>query len=167
MIYCGRPYELSTPPSLLDETLCKLRHDATTIQPTAADIQCYQSLCALADTFEDEAARREEFSRILTEGGILPAWPLRAAVGPHYEGPRYETDGDLRVVCLGKPVIYYLQEIKREIAGSTADPYVEAIRYWIESVRDILRAHPEHHEAYQWINFPAIIVLHFGQSSLC
>ncbi|RPD54184.1 hypothetical protein L227DRAFT_589055 [Lentinus tigrinus ALCF2SS1-6] len=143
-----------------DHDLYQLRCDIRSIEPDPADIQCYEALRAAGSgLFPDEDARREAFTGILTSGGILPAYARRGYIG----NTKYNTDGDLRAACLDRELVYYVQEIKREIDTSTADPYVEAIHYWIENIRNFFNAaDPEDDDLVAKLNFPAIIVLHFG-----
>ncbi|TFK89429.1 hypothetical protein K466DRAFT_545232 [Polyporus arcularius HHB13444] len=126
--------------------------------PTPQDIQCFERLRATASlNFEDEARRREEFTDILTNGGILPARASRGYVG----SSRFYDDGDLRAIVLGIELVYYVQEVKHEIGTSNSDPYVEAIHYWIENVRYFMD-HTQDNPDETRCNLPAIIVLHFG-----
>ncbi len=156
-IFCGRPDHLSIPPSLMDETLCKLSHDIRSITPTLKDIQCFHRLRASATkTFLDEDDRRDEFSKVLSQGGILPQYPARTYI----DQTKYHDDGDLRVSCSGLPVLYYVQEVKHEVGTGHADPYVEVIHYWLEQIRHT--GLPHVNDLLEKVNFPAVLVSHFG-----
>ncbi|KAI0758072.1 hypothetical protein C8Q74DRAFT_295609 [Fomes fomentarius] len=156
-IFCGRPDYLSTPPSLLDETLCKLSHDIRSITPTPKDIQCFQRLRTSAtQTFLGEDDRRDVFAEVLSQGGILPQYPARSYI----DQTGYHDDGDLRVSCSGLPVLYYVQEVKHEVGTGHADPYVEAIHYWLEQIRHTGLPHAD--DLLEKVNFPAVLVMHFG-----
>ncbi|KAI0695844.1 hypothetical protein C8T65DRAFT_743796 [Cerioporus squamosus] len=114
--YCGRPYQRSTPPSLLDETLCQLRHNIQAITPTPTDIQCFESLrTSAARNVPDEQHR----------GSIVPQRADQGFIGD----TGYYNDGDLRAACLDATLSYYVQVIK---------------------------------DAAAQLNFPAVLVLHFG-----
>ncbi|KAI0738576.1 hypothetical protein C8Q80DRAFT_1206047 [Daedaleopsis nitida] len=158
-IYCGRPDKLSTPPSLLDETLCQLRSDLKSIKPSPNDIRCYNALRQVACViYNNEGERRKAFTDTLREYGILPK-PFSS--GNIY--PSYTTDGDLRSTCQGEEVISFLQEIKNEVsAGGKAEPSFEALLYWVATVRRILDAKTTKGEDWEQVNFPAILVMHFG-----
>ncbi|KAI0708169.1 hypothetical protein C8T65DRAFT_576351 [Cerioporus squamosus] len=106
----------------------------------------------------DEDTRREKFTNILHEGKITPTRAERGFIG----GSKYHDDGDLRISCLNVEVIYYVQEIKREIGTTSGDPFVEAIHYWIENVRSFFDSPSRGADRAERLNFPAIIVLHFG-----
>lgn len=157
-IYCGRPNHLSTPPSLLDETLCQLRYDLDSITPTPKDIQCYDRLREVAVQFySHEDKRRDAFTACLALGGILPdtAYPT------HISG--YTTDGALLSNCLTRLLPYYIQEIKNELSAGGAEPSFEAILYHLEYVRPIvLNSTLEENAEWEKINFPVILVMHFG-----
>ncbi|RPD55559.1 hypothetical protein L226DRAFT_614727 [Lentinus tigrinus ALCF2SS1-7] len=157
-IYCGRPYQRSTPPSLLDETLCQLRCNLDSIIPDPKDIQCFASLRAYACENLTEDERRETFTNILERGNITPVRAKRGFIG----ASRYHDDGDLRVHCLDVDVIYYVQVIKREIGNTSGDPYVEAIHYWIENVREFFCSRSCENNQVERLNFPAVLVLHLG-----
>ena len=160
-IYCGRPYHRSTPPSLLDETLCQLRFDLDEITPTSKDTQCYQALRANACQNMGEDERRERFTNVLAQKNITPARANRGHIG----ATRYHDDGDLRTTALGVEVIYYVQEVKQEMGTNAGDPFVEAIHSWIENVRSFFDSLPKKDDADP-LNFPAVLVLHFGMSCL-
>ncbi|KAI0808232.1 hypothetical protein C8Q74DRAFT_1189856 [Fomes fomentarius] len=158
-IYCGRPHQHTTPPSLLDETLCQLRYNIQSIAPTPRDIQCYDALRASAcQLFAEESERREEFTDILTEAGILPARAKRGYIG----STDIYDDGDIRARCLDANVVFYVQDIKNEIGTTKTDPYVEAIHCWVESVRNFLKSRTGQDDRADQINFPAVLVLHIG-----
>ncbi len=158
-IYCGRPYQRSTPPSLLDETLCQLRCNLESIKPTPKDIQCFQALRANAvRTFSKDEERQETFSDILFRGHIVPQRADRGFIA----GTAYDDDGDLRVTCLDATLLYYVQEIKREIGSTQVEPYIEAIHYWLENVRTFFNSPSRDNDAAAQLNFPAVLVLHFG-----
>ncbi|KAI0737465.1 hypothetical protein C8Q80DRAFT_324160 [Daedaleopsis nitida] len=156
-IYCGRPYFRSTPPSLLDETLCELRSNLDSITPSPKDIQCYDRLREAAVHFYDhEDKRRDAFTTALTAGGILPvpASPTKIAT--------YTTDGALVTECLGRVVLYYIQVIKNELSAGGAEPYLEAILYFVEHIRPIILDSSTGPNDWSKINFPVILVMHFG-----
>ncbi|KAI0713704.1 hypothetical protein C8Q76DRAFT_732298 [Earliella scabrosa] len=156
-IYCGRPLELCTPASLMDEILCQLRHDIYSITPTPRDVRCYQALREVAcRIFPDEAARRQEFTAVLEDGGILPQGVSRGV----NDDTGFHSDGDLRVSCLNMLLFAYVQEIRLEVGTGNADPFVKAIHYWLEQVRVAIKQCTD--PKLQKINFPTIIVLHFG-----
>ncbi|RDX53028.1 hypothetical protein OH76DRAFT_1399616 [Lentinus brumalis] len=158
-IYCGRPYHRSTPPSLLDETLCQLRCNLESITPTPKDIQCYEALRTNAvGTFTEERLRQEMFSDILAKGRIVPQRADRGFIG----GTSFHDDGDLRVTCLDVTLLYYVQDIKLEIGSTKAEPYIEAIHYWLENVRTFFDSPSRDNDAAAQLNFPAVLVLHFG-----
>ena len=101
-------------------------------------------------------------ARTLWEGGITPH---RADGG--FIGVRYHDDGNLRTRYLNEVVVYYLQEVRHDVGTNTGDPYVEAIHYWIENVRQFLESCSREHLAeVERLNFPAVLLMHFGMSLL-
>ncbi|EPQ53372.1 hypothetical protein GLOTRDRAFT_131641 [Gloeophyllum trabeum ATCC 11539] len=153
-LYCGRPYEATTPPTLLDATLCQLRHDISHIVPSANDIQCFNALRAEAvQLYKLEPQRRTSFSRVLREGGTLPDWPLRGRASKHDNG------GDLRVSRLGAEFLYYIQAVQLEVSQGTTEPFIEAIHRHMEHIRIINGREPGDMAK---TNFPAVILLNFG-----
>ncbi|KAI0746305.1 hypothetical protein C8Q80DRAFT_1235011 [Daedaleopsis nitida] len=143
---------------MLDETLCRLRYDLKNIKPSAADIRCYNSLRSRACTiYASEGERQEAFTSALRQGGILPP-----EVHPQQIGS-FMTDGALAATCRGETVVYYIHEIKNEVSSDGAEPYLEVCLYWLASVRKILDAKAATKgENWTNINFPAILVMHFG-----
>ncbi|KAI9064172.1 hypothetical protein FKP32DRAFT_1591594 [Trametes sanguinea] len=162
-LYCGRPYELSTPPSLLDESLCKLRFHclSETLEPTPEDIRCFQSLrVASTPTYATEPERESQFIKQMRT--ILPAAPLatKITVG----ASQFYADGDLSADLLGLNVRYYIQEVNLEVSTGEADPFIEAIHYYRANVQSVLDSDDAEKVRAELdkVNFPAILVLNFG-----
>ncbi|KAJ2968075.1 hypothetical protein NUW54_g13323 [Trametes sanguinea] len=131
-LYCGRPYELSTPPSLLDESLCKLRFHclSETLEPTPEDIRCFQSLrVASTPTYATEPERESQFISQMRK--ILPAAPLATKI----------------------------TQVKLEVSTGGADPYIEAIHYYRANVQSILDSDDAEKVRAELdkVNFPAIL----------
>ncbi|TFK46786.1 hypothetical protein OE88DRAFT_1739133 [Heliocybe sulcata] len=156
VLYCGRPYEPTVPPTLLDATLCELRHNISHIVPSTKDIQCFWSLRQEArQTYAHEVERQIKLTRILSDGGILPQMALSGNIGG------YHTDGDLRVSLFGSDLLYYIQVVKLEVGQGDAEPFIEAIHYHMEQVRTVI-SEQEGKRIFEKVNFPAVLVLHYG-----
>ncbi|RPD55077.1 hypothetical protein L227DRAFT_475335, partial [Lentinus tigrinus ALCF2SS1-6] len=135
-------------------------HNLQSIKPTPKDKQCFDTLrkkgCQI---FDDENERRATLTEVLFEGKITPALARRRFIG----NTSYHDDGDLRASCLGVDVIYYVQEVRCEVASAKSEPFFEAIHYWIENVRHFLdKRGSQDRENVEKLNFPAVIVLHCG-----
>ncbi|PCH42818.1 hypothetical protein WOLCODRAFT_102647 [Wolfiporia cocos MD-104 SS10] len=155
-VFCGRPFGATTPPSLLDETLCKLRYDITNITPSPTDKRCFQSLHETASlTFEHEGERQVAFTDVLIKGDITPNELRRRHTWASYD------TGNFHVRVLGYHVLFYIQNVKHEVCASDSDPYVQAARYYLEQVRDFME-HCTRANEEMMMNFPAILALHFG-----
>jgi len=76
----------------------------------------------------------------------------------------YHDDGDLLHPSGDFDFLYYIQEIKLEVSSGGSDPFVEAIHYWQEQIRACFEAQKSNHqEDLLHANFPAIILLQFGE----
>ncbi|EEB93455.1 hypothetical protein MPER_07882, partial [Moniliophthora perniciosa FA553] len=71
-----------------------------------------------------------------------------------------QTDGDMRVIHGLVQFIYYLQVLKNEAGGNGVETYHKAICLWLELARLALTELGEEQEDY--INFPAILLEHYG-----
>lgn len=161
-LLCGRPLhrEAAVPASLLDERLAKFCNNLDHLAPTPADVECFYLLReSLTSFFDNEALRCNALTNVLSKS-ILPANAVlqRGAVS------RYSTDGDLRVDTAAGSFIYFLQEVKNEVGQGGAIPQFEAIHYWIEQIRIILESEKLSQSESVSMNFPIILLQHFGQS---
>jgi len=161
-LLCGRPLnrEAVLPASQYDENLAKFRHNLDTIVPTPSDVETFYHLrSALTDFFSNEAQRCSKLTDVLTKG-VIPAESVlqRGSVS------NYSTDGDLRVDTVAGRCIYFVLEVKNEVGQSGAIPEFEAPYYWIEQIRIILRSWAPPENDLASVNFPVILLQHFGQS---
>lgn len=163
-LYYGRPNyrEAPIPASLLDETLSKFRHDLTTITPSVEDILAFRKIrMIMTDIFPTEDKRREALTELLMDLNIIPEGEK---LERHYiQDTQFHDDGDLRVFSGGLDFLYFIQEIRNELATGNADALVEAIHYWIEHIRVTLCTQKISNEGQSHINFPIIILLNFGE----
>ncbi|TBU25383.1 hypothetical protein BD311DRAFT_727866 [Dichomitus squalens] len=156
----------------MQATLCELMHNKSSLVPTARDTQCFETLRAAAcGNFEDEAGRQIAFTEVLIEGGILPE-----GVRPGFViSTDYHDDGDLRAMCLGHEVFYYIQVIKNEVCATKSEPYFETICCWLEQIRYIMSTSELDVDDngdkddragkvrdLDKVNFPVVLVMHFG-----
>lgn len=149
----GRPAESVLPPSLVDATLCRFRHDVFHAEPSKEDFINFQVLRReMMKTFPKEIDRRTALIDVL--GRILPARPEPGGIG------NYTNDGQLAVTVLNTLFLYYLQEVKNEVTGTSAEPNIEITRYYIEQCR---RCHIAGFE--QHCNFPAVLLCQLGRFS--
>ncbi len=161
-LLCGRPFnrEAVVPASHFDENLFKFHHNLNTIIPTPADVESFYLLrCSLTGFFDNEAERCNTLTDVLTKG-IIPAESVlrRGSVSD------YDTDGDLRVDTVAGSCIYFLQEVKNEVGQGGAIPEFEAPHCWIEQIRVILDSWALPQSDLAFVNFPVILLQHFGQS---
>ena len=153
VVFCGRPHEYPVPPSLYDESLCKFRYNLMTITPSPADIQCFQDLRAAGmETYENEESRRERFTTITNDSGILPE-DMKIRPGAI---SKYCDDGDIR---LGEDLILYVQEVTLDVGESGANPFHKAISHFKENARVVYSRHPD----WNHVNYPAVLLIHFGE----
>ncbi|TFK49240.1 hypothetical protein OE88DRAFT_1633093 [Heliocybe sulcata] len=109
-------------------------------------------------TYVAEEPRRAAFSTALSQGGILPTYPVAGGIGTVH------TDGDLRVKCLDALPLYYIQEIKLDLSTGGAEPFTEAVFYYDCGIRDMYenKSFVFSKEVRRKMNFPAVLVLHVG-----
>lgn len=167
-IACGRPVRADKPlpASLMDPILCEFQYNLHDGQPEEDDIRIFRELrSCLTKIFQNEDARKSELITILNQ--LAPLGDLSCkAIGT------YTTDGDLRIGVIDDKVaiftrssehfLYYVQEVRNEGGTGGKVALVEGIHYYIEQVRRCHATIPE--ERQSEINFPAIILTHFGRS---
>ncbi|KAJ7934962.1 hypothetical protein B0H13DRAFT_551032 [Mycena leptocephala] len=146
----GRPTESVLPPSLVDETLCKFRHNVFHGSPATEDFINFRLLRQeMMKTFPKEIDRRTALIDLL--GRILPARPEPGGIAT------YTNDGQLAVTVVNTMFLYYLQEVKNEVTGTSAEPNIEVTRYYIEQCRRCHNAGIKQH-----CNFPAVLLCQLG-----
>ncbi|KAK7041303.1 hypothetical protein R3P38DRAFT_2893953 [Favolaschia claudopus] len=142
----GRPNESILPPSLLNETLSDLRHNVSYMSPTTQDfIDFYTLRNQMMRTFPKEIERRTVLIDCLST--ILPSRPEPGVISS------YTNDGQLAITISNIIYLYYLQEVKNELAGNSGEPNIDVTRYYIEQCRRCYAAGVE-----QRCNFPAILL---------
>ncbi|KAK7034928.1 hypothetical protein R3P38DRAFT_2698658 [Favolaschia claudopus] len=146
----GRPNESILPPSLLNETLSNLRHNVSYMSPTTQDfIDFYTLRNQMIRTFAKEVDRRTALIDCLST--ILPSRPEPGVISS------YTNDGQLAITISNIMYLYYLQEVKNELAGNSGEPNIEVTRYYIEQCGRCYAAGVEQH-----CNFPAILLCQLG-----
>ncbi|KAJ6557425.1 hypothetical protein B0H10DRAFT_2120931 [Mycena sp. CBHHK59/15] len=84
-------------------------------------------------------------------GSILPSRPEPGGIAS------YTNDGQLAVTVINTLFLYYLQEVKNEVTGTSAEPNIEVTRYYIEQCRRCHNAGIKQH-----CNFPAVLLCQLG-----
>jgi hypothetical protein len=123
----------AAPPSLFDETLCNLRYDIHHTNPSHADYAAFFKLrSAMISTYSNESSRKRAFYCVATE--FLPGSPRGIEI---YD---YRTDGALLVNHEKRSFIYLIIEAKNEVGLASAEPGVQAARYYLEHFRNLFEA---------------------------
>lgn len=138
---------LPIPVTLLHPIFGQFVDDCGTHEPTSEDNSFVLELSLrMAEFFENEAKRQDAFIKILRGRhiGIVPS----SVTG-------YITDGDVHVNARR----YMILEVKSEVGSKGAEPYCQAILYYIEASKD--EAKKAFEEDVQF-NFPCLIVTLFG-----
>ena len=147
-IACNRPHGLPAelPLSLLHPVFGEFVDDAENYVPTPNDVPFFlEFVQAMANVYKVENKRRET---VLT---IFQKYNMH--INPTSIG-EFRTDGDL---SSGK-FRYLIFEFKNEIGATGAEPFFQAILYYLEATRKFAG---EHHNSV----LPCIIVLIFGALS--
>ncbi|KAJ3499972.1 hypothetical protein NLJ89_g9993 [Agrocybe chaxingu] len=144
-IPCNRPYGRPTalPLSLLHPIFGEYVDDAENYVPTTDDVKFFLAFVqAMANIYKREDGRQETLLTIFDDHKI----PIK----PTMIG-RFTTDGDLSI---GK-FRFLIAEFKNEIGSTAAEPFFQAILYFLEATRKL---------ATQHLNsvLPCMIVLIFG-----
>jgi hypothetical protein len=144
-IPCNRPYGYPTalPLSLLHPIFGEFVDDAENYVPTSDDGQFLLAFVqAMANIYKLEDGRKETLLAVFNHYNI----PIK----PTMIG-RFTTDGDLSIGSFK----FLIAELKNEIGSKAAEPFFQAILYFLEATRKC---------ATQNLNsiLPCIIVLIFG-----
>ncbi|RDB15242.1 hypothetical protein Hypma_004767 [Hypsizygus marmoreus] len=142
----------AAPPSLFDETLCKLRHNIHHLDPSPDDYTAFHKLrSAMVVTYSDESARKKAFYHIVPE--FLPGSPREIDI---YE---FRTDGALLVDHEKQSYIYVIIEVQNEVGLASAEPGIQGARYYLEHVRSLIEAQGE---KLGHCALPVILLCQFG-----
>ncbi|KAI0255336.1 hypothetical protein BJV78DRAFT_1179329 [Lactifluus subvellereus] len=126
-IYCNRPRVASAtiPVTLLHPIFGQFIDDCENNKPTAQDNALVLELSeAMSDFYPNEDDR----ARCIRE--VFASYDIHL-VRTEIEGTRFETDGDIS----HEEFRYALAEIKNDFGFSGADPFAQAILYYLESTR--------------------------------
>lgn len=146
-VYCGRPvtFDRPIPASLYHPVLLKFRHDLNASVPSTSDWDCFWRLREeMSQFYVTEALRREALITILRDFGIEVT---PASIGA------YTDDGDIRVARF----FAYIQKLKKELAGTKAEPFFELIGYYLAASNDGMKA-----DASDYLGFPCTLVVLTG-----
>lgn len=147
-IYCNRPQNASatTPITLLHPIFGQFMDDCENHKPTVQDNMLVSELSTtISNFYADEDGRAQHIREIFAKHGGIHL------VRTKIEGTKYETDGDISH-CDFRFVII---EIKNEFGYSGAEPFLQAIRYYLESTR-------RHAAMMQGSVLPCLIVINCG-----
>ena len=142
-IACNRPtsHPASLPLSLLHPVFGKFMDDCEDHVPTPDDVKLlHEFVVVMSFIHTVELGRRQAVLEVLSTNGIH--------INPTTIGA-YTTDGDLSV---GKSRLL-IMEFKNEIGSTGAEPYFQAILYYLEATRELLSRNSV---------LPCILVLIFG-----
>ena len=157
-IFCGRPYSIyqAIPPTLLCSQFSQFMVDLNSCTPSTSNIEFFYQLShEVSDIFTQEAKRNNVFINIMRKHGF-----------PDFSKTfirKYHNDGTLEVYInqLGKSAIYLVLKVKNELGKGGAEPMVQAVLYWLESIH--LFAEDENSQLHYQTNFPAMLLLHNGE----
>jgi hypothetical protein len=147
-IPCNRPYGCPTalPLSLLHPTFGEFIDDAENYVPTSDDAKFLLAFVkAMTDIYEVEDDRKKTLLTVFNDHKIH--------IKPTMIG-RFTTDGDLYT---GK-FRFLIGEFKNEIGSKAAEPFFQAILYFLEATRELATRHLKS-------VLPCIILLIFGSFS--
>jgi hypothetical protein len=134
------------PLSLLHPIFGEYVDDAENYVPTPDDVQFFLAFMqAMANIYKTENGRRDTLLSVFDDHNI-PIKPT--AIG------NYTTDGDLSIGRFR----FLIAEFKNEIGSKAAEPYFQAILYFLEATRNLATQHLNS-------TLPCIIVLIFGSLS--
>ena len=162
MIFYGRPYSAfwAIPPTLLCPQFSQFMIDLDSCTPSTHDIELFHELCQqMSDLFDDERHRNERFITLMNNYGFSDL--SRKLISD------YPTDGvfDTYIDEVHKHVTYCILEVKNEIGSRNAEPMAQAIFYWLEAIR--LCKQDRDNRLFSRTNFPAALLLHYGESFTC
>jgi len=159
MISCGRPYSAfrEIPPTLLCPQFSQFVIDLDSCAPSTHDIELFHELCQeMSDIFVDESDRNDEIIRLMKKYGFRDLQQKFIS--------KYPTDGalDIYIGEVHKHVPYCILQVKNEIGSKVAEPMAQAIFYWLEGIRACKQDRDD--QLFSWTNFPAALLLHYGES---
>ncbi|KAG5653093.1 hypothetical protein H0H81_002318 [Sphagnurus paluster] len=134
LIPCNRPYSAAAtvPLTLLHPVFGQFKDDCETLMPTREDNMLTLVLQgAMSDFYANEADRNDAVLDALETVGIM----LKQS---KIDGSDFKTDGDA-VVGLHR---FAIAVFNNEVTSSGADPYLQAIIYYLESTRNCAEATP-------------------------
>ncbi|KAI6146435.1 hypothetical protein BKA82DRAFT_4160336, partial [Pisolithus tinctorius] len=145
-IYCNRPADAVAiiPPTLLHRAFGDFLHDCDVVEPTSEDNSFVMKLHTVMSNYYDDERQRAVQLRELFKGWGLTFVPSAT----HHD---YVTDGDMRE----GEYRYAIAEIKNEVGSTQADPYNQAIFYYMEFSR-------QYAETMALSPLPCFIILLFG-----
>ncbi|KAF9489886.1 hypothetical protein BDN71DRAFT_1593183 [Pleurotus eryngii] len=141
------------PPSLYDETLCKLRYDTRYLEPSQEDYRSYYQLReAMIKAYPSESERTRAFND--AAASFLPGRPVGVSINE-----THPNDGALFVLFRGLNLVYTIIEVKNEMGQAGAEPSIKNGRYYLEHLRAILGAK---FEKFNHCAFPVIFIVVIG-----
>jgi hypothetical protein len=126
-IFCNRPYDASDtiPVTLVHPVFAEFIDDCETYEPTLQDYDFVSKFrVAMTHIYMDEDTRGFTLREKLSDYGIR----LRRS---KVKGTKCETDGDAMVGTF----LYTLMQINNEASAGGAEPYFQAILYYLEFTR--------------------------------
>ena len=159
MIFCDRPYFAfeAVPPTLLCSQFSQFVIDLDSCTPSTLDIEHFHELYTqMSDIFICELPRNIRFIEIMRKFGF-PGLE-RKVIGEFY------SDGGLGVYVteVDQVASYCILEVKNEIGKGTGEPTVQAVLFWLEAIRLFTKERGD--KIFSQTNFPAVLLLHYGES---
>ncbi|KAF4577463.1 hypothetical protein EYR40_003003 [Pleurotus pulmonarius] len=132
------------------DVVLKLRHDIHHIAPLNEDyIVFYRLREAMIQPYKNESERKTAFNNVAME--FLGHRPGGWTIG------EYHTDSALLVQIPPRNFPYVIEEVKKEIGSSVAEPGLQSALYYLEYLRQMVVDGDYSHCA-----FPIILLLQFG-----
>ncbi|KAH0825855.1 hypothetical protein J3R83DRAFT_7520 [Lanmaoa asiatica] len=126
-IPCGRPRDREDciPTILLHPVFCQFIQDTKDIRPTPQDNKLVVDLAdAMSALYPNESTRVDTIQGVLETHGVHFNVTKTKTTG-------YETDGDMSA----QGYRYVIAEFKNETGSTSAEPYMQCLRYYLESTR--------------------------------
>ena len=169
MLGRGPSTRSNVPPTLLDPILHQFRYDATPghLQASEIDRAIVMRLLGISGLLKDEKTRREAFSEIMS--AVAPDLELPT---PGHSGPTgaFTNDGEL-----GMAHMFYVHEVKNELAGNNSEPAIQSVLYWInhwtpllqrQSTLDPKDLEPWEQQTLLKLHCPVVLVQHAGKCAI-
>jgi hypothetical protein len=151
LVFCNRPFTTAAPipVTLLHRVFGEFVDDCRREQTREDNLFTWKLSEEMSKWFGDENDRRKAFHTLLDDYGLRLT---RTKIA----GTAFETDGDMSVGGHR----YVIFELKNEISSGGAEPFAQAILYYLESNRDdAVKA------KHKGSNFPCLLVVVFGEFS--